>query len=252
MALKKFTPQNKSLILSCLAGLGVIGTGWLSARAALKAERRESKKEKILAYVPAVVCGASTLVCIGASTYISREEITVLTAACAATAQKFANYRKAVHENASAEDEARINEAFYQSEIARLEQELAEREHPTEDDDMCIFRDSYTGYPFKGRYEEVNAALEDVRKAWRDNGVLAWCDVFYLINHEDMNPYESALGGGDSSYWHHGGAGWSKALLKDLFDDQVDFDISLEPIKDKPGMYSIEYTILPEECYLEY
>lgn len=248
----ELTAKNKSLILSGLACVGVALTGYLSAKSALKAEERETKKDKVLAFVPAIVSGSATVLCIGASTYISGEEIAALTMTCAATAQRFADYRKAVHENASPEDAARIDEAFYIQEIERLEQELAEREHPRDDDDLVMFVDSYSGYPFRARMDEVDYGIEQANQHYRESGCLAWSDIFFLIN-EDTGPYKSVLGGGDDPFGY-GGIGWSEGMMEQLYDnaDGFDFKVFKSELKDRPGVYEIGYSVPPEMCYLEY
>lgn len=248
--MKKFelTARNKSLILSGIACVGVVLTGYFSAKGAVKAEEKENTKDKVIAYAPAIASGCAAIACIGASTYISGEEIGALTLALAASAQRFADYRKVVHENVSPEDEARINEAFYLKEIERLEVELAEREHPTEDDDLCEFIDCYSGYTFRACLDDVEIGIDHVKQFYRDNGYLAWCDIFYMLNDGDMRPYESALGNDYSDF----SIGWSKNMIEDHFDDSIDFDIFLTPFKGRENAYLINYSVIPEACYFEY
>lgn len=250
MKLKELTPKTKSIILSCIAGVGVVVTGFLSARGARKADERETKKEKVIAYIPAIVSGGATIACIGVSTYISGEEIAALTLACAAATQRFADYRKAVHETVSPEVEAEIDRNFYLKEIDRLEQELAAREHPTDEDDLYEFVDSFSGYTFRARLEDVEDGIAELKKYYKEENCLAWCDVFYVLNNSDVRPYNSALG-----KELYGGWGWSKAMMNEHFDctDDFDFDISLVEMADeKPNVRIIAYSVLPEGCYMEY
>ena len=247
--------RTKSLILSCTAGVGVIVTGWLSARCSRKADEKETRREKAIAYIPAVVSGGATIACIGLSTYISGEEIAALTLTCAATAQKFADYRRAVHENVGEEEEARINEAFYLKEIDRLEQELAEREHPTDDDDLCEFRDGYTPYSFKARYEDVEERLKEVMEVWKTDECLAWCQALYILSGGDTAPYYSPMGC-SGGYWSGDYSfGWSKSMLEEGLgmNNALDrFDINIRPSERNPGVYQIEYSIMPEPDYMNW
>ena len=245
---KELAPKTKSLILSCIAGVGVVVTGYFSAKCALKAEEKETKKEKAIAFIPAIASGCATIACIGASTYISGEEIAVLTAACAATAQRFADYRKAVHETVSAEDEARINDAFYISEIDRLEKELAEREHPTDEDDLYEFVDSFSGYTFRASLEDVEIGIADAKDLYNEQGYLCWCDVIYILNSGDTRPARTALGDA------YAGFGWSENMMEECYKDtNLTFDIFLTTSKDeKPNVRIITYSVLPEGCFLEY
>lgn len=251
MKLKELTPKTKSIILSCIAGVGVVVTGFLSARGARKADERETKKEKVIAYIPAILSGGATIACIGVSTYISGEEIAALTLACAAATQRFADYRKAVHETVSPEVEAEIDRNFYLKEIDRLEQELAEREHPTDEDDLYEFVDSFSGYTFRARLEDVEDGIAELKKLYKEQEFLPWCDIFYVLNNGDRRPYFCALG--DELY---GGWGWSKAMMEELYtcDEDFDFDVFLsEMIGDEnPNVRIITYSVLPEPCYMEY
>lgn len=250
MKLKELTPKTKSIILSCIAGVGVVVTGFLSARGARKADERETKKEKVIAYIPAILSGGATIACIGVSTYISGEEIAALTLACAAATQRFADYRKAVHETVSPEVEAEIDRNFYLKEIDRLEQELAAREHPTDEDDLYEFIDSFSGYTFRARLEDVEDGIAELNKYYKEENCLAWCDVFYVLNDGDTRPFYSALG--DTSY---GGWGWSKAMMEEIYKctDDFDFKITLERTgNEKPNARVITYSVLPEPSYMEY
>lgn len=254
MKLPYVSPKNKSLILSCAAGIGVIVTGVLSARSSKKADNCDTTKEKLIAYTPAIISGGVTLVCIGASTYISGEEISALTLACAATAQKFANYRAAVRDTVGNDQFEQINETYYQKEIDRLEQELAEREHPTEDDDLCEFIDGYTPYFFKARLEDVEEGIRQALELWKESECLAWCEALFLMNGGDTRPYYSPMGC-SGGYWSGDyNFGWSRTLVEDVMglEDPMDaFDISLVPVKDTPNTYQIKYSIPPEPFYLE-
>lgn len=252
----KFKPLNatqKSTILAVLAGVGVGLTGFVSAKCSQKAEKKETRKEKAIAYIPAIGVGAATIGCIGMSTKISHDEIAALTVACAAITQKFVNYKKAVEEVATEEQKAQINEIFYLNEIDRLEQELAEREYPREDDDLCTFVDSYCGYTFKAPLEQVEYGLTQALELYKEQGFLPWCDIFILANDGDIAPYGSYLGadyGYDRDYY---GIGWSKAMFEEMFEDtDYTFDICLTEVKDKPNAYIINYSIVPEPFYMEY
>lgn len=244
------TARNKSLILSGIACAGVVLTGWLSARASRKADACKTKKDKVIAYIPPVVAGGVTIGCIAASTYYSGEEIAALTLACAAAAQKLTDYQKAVHETVSPDEEAKIKEAFYLKEIDRLEQELAEREHPRDDDDYSTFVDGYSGYTFRAPYEQVEEGIKNALELYETQNYLCWCDIFYLANNGDCVPYDSYLGQNYCDY----GVGWSKAMFDELYADVDDyaFGIFLTKLKGKDNTYVIDYSSIPEPCYMEY
>ncbi len=251
MAIKlaKPTATQKSLILSIAAGIGVIATGWLSAKCAKKTTDDMTLVQKTKTYLPAVIAGGATIACIGASTHISQEEIALVTAGAAALGQKFADYKKSVEEVVTDEQREQIDLSFYEKEIARLEEELAERDHPTDEDDLVTFVDAYSGYTFRERMDAVEAGVEKANQIWQDDGLLCWCDIFFLIN-EDTTPCESTLGG--NTPWHYG-VGWSRAMFDQLeMDKDHLFGIEVHENKSRPGTYLIDYPIDPELGFEEY
>lgn len=251
--LAKPTAKQKSLILSVLAGIGVVATGVVSAKCAKKTSDDMSLKEKAKKYIPAFVTGGATIGCIAASTYISHEEITAVTAACVALGQRFANYKKSVEEVATQEQIEQIDRAFYEREIERLEQELAEREHPTDEDDLATFVDSFTGYTFKARKDDVEAGLKRAENLYKEQEFLPWCDIFYLANSGDDAPYNSILGGGNK-WWYDYGYGWSKEMFRQFYDedDPKDLSIDLTEMEERENTYILEYSWPPEVGFMEY
>lgn len=74
---------NNRTIRRVLTALGVIGvplTSYISIKCSKKAEERDDKKEKFKCYIPAIVSGAATCICIGANHRVSSKEIATLTA----------------------------------------------------------------------------------------------------------------------------------------------------------------------------
>lgn len=247
-AIAKPTATQKSLLLSIAAGIGVCITGVFASKCAKKTDEDMSLVEKAKTYAPAIVAGGATIGCIAASTYISHDEIAAVTAAGAALATRFANYKKSVEEVVTDEQREQIDISFYEKEIARLEEELAKRDHPTDEDDLLTFIDSFNGYTFKARKEQVDAGIAEARKLYEKNEYLYWCDVLFLVNNEDMIPYHTYFG---PDGWYHDGWGWSKAMFQDL-EMEDGFDIYLNPVKGRDGVYSIEYGCYPEPGFMEY
>lgn len=248
--LHKPTATQKSILLSVLAGFGVVATGALSAKCAKKTADDMTVGQKLKAYAPALVAGGATIGCIGLSTYISHEQIALATAACISIGQKFADYRKSVEEVVSDEQREQIDVSFYEKEIDRLERELAERDHPTDEDDLCTFIDSFSGYTFKARIEQVESGLEEVNQHWKDDEYLSWCDIFYLINDKDEIPYMSSLGEGNPFDY---GWGWSKRMFEEFdIDTENNFGVDLREWKGHPNTYFIDYPLNPEPGFMEY
>ncbi len=66
-------------IIGC-AGVGV--TSWLSVKCHEKAKDKKEKKEKLIAYAPAIASGVLSSACILGSHHLSSREIATLTASC--------------------------------------------------------------------------------------------------------------------------------------------------------------------------
>lgn len=249
MKFKSLNATQKSTLLAALASLGVGATMFVTAQCTRKADKKETTKEKAIAYVPAIGAGAVTVLCIAASTKVSHEEIAGLTVACAAIAQKYTNYRKAVENVADERQKNEINELFYLNEIARLEEEVERYEHPTDDDDWCTFIDSYSAYTFRAPYDQVDEGIQQAKEAYVNDEFLAWSDIFYLANNKDTMAHDSALG----NNYYTGGIGWSKNMLDEIYEgEDFSFDIFLRIDEKRPNTFWIDYSVLPEPCYLEY
>ena len=244
----KASAKQKSLVLSVLAGIGVAATGIVSAKCARRVDDLDTVKEKVVKYAPAIAVGGATIGCIAASTYISHEEIAAVTAACVALGQKFSDYKKSVERVVTEEQLGQIDRDFYEREIERLEQELAEREHPTDDDDTSTFVDAFTGYTFKANKDDVLRGISEANKLYKEQEFLPWCDVFYFLNNEDTKPYESVIGSG---FYYDYGYGWSEAMRKEL-EIEDDFEIFLDEMKERDNTYLINYSSVPEPCFLDF
>ena len=68
--------------LSLVGAAGVGLTSWLSVKCYEKAKNKTEKKDKLIAYAPAIGTGVATVGCIMGSQYLSSKEIAALTASC--------------------------------------------------------------------------------------------------------------------------------------------------------------------------
>lgn len=112
----RISRRTISLILSLIGVGGVAATSFLSVKCSKKAETKETKKEKLIAYAPAIACGVVTSGCIVGSHHISAKEIAALTAGCgylAANREKF---------------EKKIQEKFGKEELLNLKKEVAKND----------------------------------------------------------------------------------------------------------------------------
>lgn len=104
---QKFFAKNGPTILTVLGACGVIGTAVSSSDAALKAkavidkessEKELSKADKGLiytkAYLPTVLLGGATLLCIFGSNKLSKQKLAAVSAAYLLSEQKFSEYKE--------------------------------------------------------------------------------------------------------------------------------------------------------------
>jgi hypothetical protein len=105
---KLFLKRNGSTILTCIGAAGTIGTAILAAKATPKAilliEEAEKEKEEELtkletvcvaaqAYIPSVVMGISTLVCIFGANSLNKRQQAALTSAYALLNTSYKEYK---------------------------------------------------------------------------------------------------------------------------------------------------------------
>lgn len=88
--------RRVSLVLTLLGCLGVGSTAVLSVKCSRKADKAETKKEKLIAYTPAIVSGVATVGCIGGSHFLSSREIIALTTTCGYLASKNLRFEKEI------------------------------------------------------------------------------------------------------------------------------------------------------------
>ncbi len=105
-----------TLALSLLGVFGVGGTAYVAVRCSKVADEKETKKEKILAYAPAVVVGVGTSAAILGSHYVSRQEIIALTATCG----YLASNRDKI--------ETKLKEKFGMEKLSEIRQEVAKEQ----------------------------------------------------------------------------------------------------------------------------
>lgn len=106
--------RNNTVILSATAGIGVLGTAYLTARATFKAaeaiaaeeqgEPHEQRKERLKErtklvwkfYIPPAFAGGATIGCIVGSNRLATTRIVAAQTALAITEQAYANYRRKI------------------------------------------------------------------------------------------------------------------------------------------------------------
>lgn len=127
MKAKLFFKRNSSTILTILGCAGVVATGILSARAAPKANRlleleRENKGEELtltektktvaVTYLPAVLTGATTIMCVCGAQILNHNQQASMASAYALLDQTYKDYRRKLKELYGEEADRKIIEAL--------------------------------------------------------------------------------------------------------------------------------------------
>lgn len=117
--------KNSATILSILAAGGVMGTAYLSGKAALKAseslekqrkQKKEiSKKEEMLtkaeAFIPAGAAAAGTILCIFGANVLNQKRQALLLTTCAYLEKSYADYKTRVNKLITEEESQFIDKA---------------------------------------------------------------------------------------------------------------------------------------------
>jgi prefoldin subunit 5 len=161
-------------ILTCIGAAGVIATAVMAAKATPKAcellkEAEELKGEELTtvekvkvgapAYIPAIITGAATVVCVLGAGILNQRAQANIAAGYALLDRSYQEYKKKVEELYGEEVDAQVQEA-----IANDIYEDHERDIPVEDDEKLFF--DFNAMEF------FNARMEDVlQKGVTDDGL---------------------------------------------------------------------------------
>ena len=179
MKAKLFLKKNASAMLAVVSCIGVVATGVLSARAAPKANKMlddaKSKKgadltpvEKVetvaLTYLPAVLTGGATILCVLSAQIINQHHQASLASAYALADQSYKEYRKKLKELYGEETDQKIIEAIA---VERAEKTYISASYLCGDCDLSIddstgkeiwFYEEYSKRFFKATIERVQSA----------------------------------------------------------------------------------------------
>ena len=226
---------RKSTVCSILGSSGVIVTSVLAVKCSKKVEESDDIQTKTKKYLPAIVAGGASIGCILLADRFNKAEIAALTTAVGYFSKKFTDYEKEVREIVGDEKADEIEKKFYNK---QLEQRLDEK--LLEDKNTFKFIDKFSGASIIAPYANVVKALDECDKIYRRDGVLCWCDIFFLIN-ESYELYDSYLGEN---------LGWSKYMFEQWEYETTDVRFSLKKLDE--DRYLIDYSIIPELGFYEY
>lgn len=195
--------NNRSLFLTGGAVIGLGTSIFFTARGQMKAdeimaEKRASgefdettgKKEKFKAtwkcYVPVMISGVLTLICIVTSQYISRKEIAGLAASLGVLAANRDNLEKAIKEKYGEDALVELREKILPYKKPEVKDGKKEDRFPAEEtgngDLLCY--EGYSGRWFRSSKEAVEEAEEAYNLRFKDGEYLSYNDFYELLGIE--------------------------------------------------------------------
>lgn len=198
MDLQQFIKRNASTILTCLGATGVATTAVMVAKETLKAlslleDAKEEKGEELTkwekvkiagpVYIPSIITGAATIVCIFGSNVISKRQQASLMSAYALLDKSYKEYKKKTDELYG--EEAGMN---IRSEIAK---DKYTGNIELSDNDKELFYDFYSGRYFESTKELIMLAQYETNRAMHINSAVCLNEYYELLGLEQKPEYEN-------------------------------------------------------------
>ena len=198
---KLFLSRNGSTILTCMGGVGLVATAVLTAKATPKAmtrveNAREEKGEELTkvqtviaaapAYIPPILTGAATLVCMFGANALNKRQQASLVSAYALLDNSYKEYKKKVTELYGEDVNSKVKE-----EIAKDKYEESELK-PS--DGMKLFYDEFSGRIFESTIENVQEAEYNIN---RDLSMYGFATLNEFYEYLGLVPIDS----GDDFGW---------------------------------------------------
>ena len=208
---KRFFKKNGSTILTVVGGVGVIGTAVLAAKATPKAmlllnsaenekgeELTNFEKVKVAgpAYIPAVITGAATIVCIFGANALNKKQQAALTSAYALLDNSYKEYKKKVQDMYGGEAANQIK--------AELAKDKYEKGNIEIGEDEILFYDEFSERYFTASPTKVKDAQYQLN---RDLVMQDWAylnDWYYYLGIDPVEYGEElgwSSGGNSERYW---------------------------------------------------
>lgn len=255
MNLKTFLKQNGSMLLTCVASVGMLATCILVAKETPKAiillkdaendkEEPLTKKETLIiaapVYIHAIIMGISTLACIFGSNIISRRQQTVLASACVLMSENYQRYKSKIKETYGEDAHRKILDelAVEKSKDIHISapglvtsSSLDFGDHDSKD--SRLFYDAFSNRYFESTVDKVLKAEYHLNRNFIFNGVISLNEFydFLGIKRSDLG---DAVGWNinDNIYW-------------------IDFNHHKVTLDDGLECYVIDMIFEPDKYYLE-
>ena len=248
--INNFLKKNSPTILTIVSSVGVVITAVMSAKNTVRAMRDikiaqdvnnlDSVEEKPLTikqkiniaapcYVPTIITGAATILCIFSANKLNKNIQKSLTSAYVLLDKSYKEYKKSVKELYGDEGNANV--------IKNIADKRVDDSELTEQEDTDLFFDFFGLQFFKSKLSKVIEAEKAANEMLQMHGYFSLANWYSFVG-ADMNASDELLG-------------WSLGAGK-LYDyDRIKIDITKETNKDGNEYYIIDFIDSPTEDYLE-
>lgn len=252
-AIMLYLKRGSPTILTCIGAIGVVATSAMAVRAtpkALKLIHKDSqiehngdpyaytKAEAIRSawkcYIPSVLIGTSTIVCIFGANVLSRHQQAALTSAYALVNNAYQEYRSKVKELYGEEAHQRIVDSIAKDKCKDVyisspgifnSSSLDFDEHDPEDN--RLFYDSFSKRYFESSVIRVIEAEYHLNRNWWLGAGICLNDFYELLGLDDID------GGDELSWFPEDGINW------------IDFNHHKTVLDDGLEIYVIEFVFTP-------
>ena len=246
--IKRKASQKAPFMLCITASIGVVGTAISASKQTIKAAELLNRcketncgKVKTFAvvaplYAPTAGIAIGTIICIFGANYLSRKQQASILAAYKLLERSYKDYRQKVTETLGSEVDKKI-----MHELA-IDDYKTFADHPSEDDDLPLFYESYGRFYFNNSNENVAHAMYKANRELIKEGFITFNSWLKLI---DQEPIE----GGDEIGWSitdgsllemNGGYEW------------IDFEFDHMDLEDGMECYEIWYATPPYNIFDEF
>lgn len=251
--------KHKSTILTVTSIVGVVGTMILSARAGVRSERKleelrdetpepttgEQVKAVATEWIIPTAVATATIYSIIKNKQVNDKKIAGIAAFAAGAIKLNQEKQKALKEQLSASKAKTVeNEAL----VGTIEDKPMIVDVSESVEEVIYFVDSWSGHVGLATMTDFKRMREQAKELYEKQGYLCLCDIYYLLDEEDIYIYNST-GLGEE-------VGFNKHMYEEFYDDEEipEFDISCEYIGVKNGIrvFRIDYTLQPEWGFMEY
>lgn len=242
---EKYLKHNAPTILSGLGAIGVVGTAMMAVKAAPKAidileeKKKEkgaelTKSEQIFAtahvYIPTILMGTTSIVCILSANYLNKERQAMLTSAYAYLNTTYSEYRNTVKEIFGDNADDKVQEKIA---LKRYDGRMIESE------EKKLFYEQFSERYFEATEQEVMDAVLKLNRHYSMFSEATLNDFYDLL---DLEPTD-----------YGGVLGWSYARDLELFGySWIDVNWKLLEMPDGLEAYVITFLIDPSEDYYGY